>query len=108
LCNNLEHRWTKIEEITNEAKEPVAQITAVGVAERIEKSECQHLLRQVTFDYLVEQSDDQAMYHTPYWGVLEYTMQDQYLQIYYRVPQQSINDAIFELHWRKTRNEHKL
>jgi len=53
--------------------------------------------RTVTFDYLVEQSEDQVRYYTQYGGVIEYTWQDRKSLIYYRMPQKSNNDRIFEL-----------
>jgi hypothetical protein len=66
MGNNQERRWTKMVEMAKEAKETLAQITAMVVAKRINKSGSVHPRRLITFDYLVEQSDDQVRYYTQY------------------------------------------
>jgi len=47
-------------EMANEAKETLAQINTMVVAERIDKSGCMHPRRRITSDYLVEQLEDQV------------------------------------------------
>jgi len=66
MGNNLERRWTKMIEMAEEAKETLAQITTMVVAEQIDKSGRVHPRRRITLDYLVEQSEDQVRYYTPY------------------------------------------
>ena len=66
MGNNLERRWTKMVEMAKEAKETLAQITTMVVAERIDKSGRVHPRRRITLDYLVEQSEDQVRYSTQY------------------------------------------
>jgi len=66
MGNNLERRWTKMVEMAKEAKETPARITTTVVAERIDKSGRVHPRRRITFDYLVEQSEDQVRYYTQY------------------------------------------
>ena len=66
MGNNLEHRWTKMVEMAKEARETIAQITTMVVAERINKSGRVHPRRRVTLDYVVEQSEDQVRYYTQY------------------------------------------
>ena len=53
-------------EMAKEAKETLAQITTMVVAERIDKSGCVHPRGRVTLDYLVEQSEDQVRFNTQY------------------------------------------
>jgi len=53
-------------EMAKEAKETLAQITTMVVAERIDKSGLVHPRRRITLDYLVEQSEDQVRYYTQY------------------------------------------
>ena len=77
MGNNLECRWTKMVEMAKEAKETLAQITTMMVAEQIDKSGRVHLWRRITLDYLVEQSEDKVRYYTQYRWVLEYPTQDQ-------------------------------
>jgi len=67
MGNNLERRGTKMVEMAEEAKGTLAQTTTMVVAERIDKSGCVHPRRRMTFDYLVEQSEDQVRYYTQYW-----------------------------------------
>jgi hypothetical protein len=66
MGNNLEHCWTKMVEMAKKAKETLAQITTVVVAERIYKSGGVHPQSRVTLDYLVEQSEHQVSYYTEY------------------------------------------
>ena len=66
MGNNLERCWTKMVEMAKEAKETLAQITTMVVAERIDKSGRVHPRRRITLDYLVEQSEDQVRYYTQY------------------------------------------
>jgi hypothetical protein len=66
MGNNLERRWTKMVEMAKEAKETLAQITTMVVAERIDKSGRVHPWTRITLDYLVEQSEDQVRYYTQY------------------------------------------
>jgi len=53
-------------EMAKEAKETLAQITTMMVAEQIDKSGRVHLWRRITLDYLVEQSEDKVRYYTQY------------------------------------------
>jgi len=66
MGNNLERCWTKVVEMAKEAKETLAQMTTMVVAERIDKSGRVHPWRRVTLDFLVEQSEDQVGYYTQY------------------------------------------
>jgi hypothetical protein len=76
MGNNLDHRWTMMVKMAKEAKETLAQITTMVVAERIYKSGRVHAWRRITLDYRVEQSEVQGTYYTQYRWVLEYTTQD--------------------------------
>ena len=67
MGNNLERRWTTMVEMAKEAKETLAQITTMVVAEQINKSGRVHPPRRITLDYLVEESEDQVRYYTQYW-----------------------------------------
>ena len=53
-------------EMAKEAKETLAQITTMVVAERIDKSGHMHPLRRIILDYLVVQSEVQVRYYTQY------------------------------------------
>jgi hypothetical protein len=55
MGNNLERCWTKMVEMAKEAKETLAKITTMVVAERIDKSGRVHPRRRITLEYLVEQ-----------------------------------------------------
>jgi hypothetical protein len=66
MGNNLERRWPMMVEMAKEAKETLAQITTMVVAEQIDKSGRVHPQRRITLDYLVEQSEDQVRYYTQY------------------------------------------
>ena len=66
MRNNLERRWTKMVEMAKEAKETLAQITTMVVAERINKSGRMHPRSRVTIDHQVTQSDNQVRYYTQY------------------------------------------
>jgi hypothetical protein len=67
MGNNLERRWTMMVEMAKEAKETLAQITTMVVAERINKSGRVHPRRRIILDYLVDHSEYQFRYYTQFW-----------------------------------------